>query len=80
MVTGICILILILSLIVVIVKRLFETKEQLLTDLRERTGRSILHELDDRELEELLKEIDHSLFIDANIIEKDRWTIWKAVK
>lgn len=61
-------------------RKVYETKEQLLNDLRNRTGRSILHELNDDELNLLIEHIDHSLAIDTDIIEKDRWTIWKAVK
>ncbi|SHM63371.1 class I SAM-dependent methyltransferase [Gracilibacillus kekensis] len=58
----------------------FKNKERLLKDISNRTGRSILHELDDNELKLLLKHIDKSLPTDTNIIEKDRWTIWKAIK
>ena len=59
---------------------MYENKEQLLKDLGERTGRSILHELDDKELKLLLDYLDESISTDHNIVEKDRWTIWKAVK
>lgn len=62
------------------IRKVYDTKKQLLNDLRERTGRSILHELDDKELQELINHIDASLATTDNIIEKDRWTIWKAVK
>ncbi|WP_280771712.1 class I SAM-dependent methyltransferase [Salipaludibacillus daqingensis] len=58
----------------------YDNKEQLLKDLRGRTGRSILHELDDEELELLINHIDKSLSTSTNIVEKDRWTIWMAVK
>lgn len=58
----------------------YDNKEQLLIDLSQRTGRSILHELDDQELELLLKHVDKSLTKETEIVEKDRWTIWKAVK
>ncbi|SFM08127.1 Methyltransferase domain-containing protein [Gracilibacillus orientalis] len=61
-------------------RRVYESKEQLLKDLNERTGRSILHELDDKELNLLINHLDKSLSSDKSIIEKDRWTIWKAVK
>ncbi len=57
-----------------------ENKEQLLKDLSARTVRSILHDLDDRELKLLINHINESVSIDKAIIEKDRWTIWKAVK
>ncbi|WP_208586173.1 methyltransferase domain-containing protein [Gracilibacillus suaedae] len=61
-------------------RRVYESKEQLLKDLNERTGRSILHELDDKELHLLINNIDKSLSSKKSIVEKDRWTIWKAVK
>ncbi|MDV2682852.1 class I SAM-dependent methyltransferase [Alkalihalophilus lindianensis] len=61
-------------------RNVYEKKEQLLKDISERTGRSILHELDDKELASLVDHIDDALTIDLNIVEKDRWTIWKAVK
>ncbi|MBO0992802.1 class I SAM-dependent methyltransferase [Bacillus sp. SD088] len=62
------------------VRKVYVTKEQLLSDLKERTGRSILHELADKELQELIDHIDASLATTDTIVEKDRWTIWKAVK
>ncbi|WP_251551219.1 class I SAM-dependent methyltransferase [Neobacillus muris] len=61
-------------------RKVYETKEQLQTDLLERTGRSILHELTDKELLELVRVIGHSISANSTIVEKDRWTIWKAVK
>lgn len=61
-------------------RNVYEQKEQLLKDLRERTGRSILHELDDEELNELVNYLDKSISTESSIVEKDRWTIWKAVK
>ncbi|GIP64578.1 SAM-dependent methyltransferase [Virgibacillus pantothenticus] len=62
------------------VRKVYESKWQLLKDLSERTGRSILHELDDKELERLTDHIDEIITADYNIVEKDRWTIWKSVK
>lgn len=61
-------------------RQVYETKDQLLQDLRERTGRSILHELSDRELNELIDFMDRIITVEGPIVEKDRWTIWKAVK
>jgi hypothetical protein len=51
-------------------------------DLLERRGRSILHELSDSELEELVDYIEAKLSeLNSNlIVEQDRWTIWTAVK
>ncbi|MDL4842407.1 class I SAM-dependent methyltransferase [Aquibacillus rhizosphaerae] len=61
-------------------RNVYDNKEQLLNDLSQRTGRSILHELDDKELKLLINHIDKSLENNSNIVEKDRWTIWKALK
>jgi len=61
-------------------REVYEQKEQLLKDLKGRTGRSILHELDDEELNALVTYMDKSISIESTIVEKDRWTIWKAVK
>lgn len=62
------------------IRKVYKNKHQLVKDLKERTGRSILHELDDRELSLLIAYINHSISVNNDIIEKDRWTIWKAVK
>lgn len=50
-------------------------------DLAHRTGRSILHELTDHELGELIVFINSKLTnrADDAIIEKDLWTLWIAV-
>ncbi|TQS70562.1 class I SAM-dependent methyltransferase [Ornithinibacillus gellani] len=62
------------------VRRIYEQKSDLLDDLKERTGRSILHELDDAALHELVTLVDASILRNQPIVEKDRWTIWKAIK
>lgn len=62
------------------IRKMHENKKQLLKDLSNRTGRSILHELSNKELKYLTKYIDTLITIDNSIVEKDRWTIWKAVK
>ena len=56
------------------------SKKRLLNDLQHRIGRSILYELDDVELDELIGYIDEKLPEDQAITEKDRWTIWIAIK
>ncbi|QGG51346.1 class I SAM-dependent methyltransferase [Lysinibacillus pakistanensis] len=61
-------------------RKVYEEKAQLLQDIRDRTGRSILHELEEEELHQLIQHIDDLLDTDSSIVEKDRWTIWKAVK
>lgn len=58
----------------------YSNKQSLLEDLRKRTGRSILHELTEKELAKLVQCIDQALPENTNIVEKDRWTIWKAKK
>ncbi|GIO29659.1 MULTISPECIES: class I SAM-dependent methyltransferase [Paenibacillus] len=52
--------------------------EALFEDLRRRTGRSILHELSDAELEELITYIDGKIKGSGPIVEKDPWTLWFA--
>lgn len=61
-------------------RKVYKNKEHLLKDLSERTGRSILHELDNQELKLLINHIDNSISTDTDIVEKDRWTIWMATK
>lgn len=60
-------------------RKKYGTKNELLDDIKSRRGRSILHELTDKELNRLLSYLDSSLEEDTKIIEKDRWTIWTAV-
>jgi hypothetical protein len=60
------------------VRRTYDSVEALERDLAARTGRSILHALDDGELGDLIA------FIRARIgappiVEKDCWTLWSAV-
>ncbi|TCP28836.1 ubiquinone/menaquinone biosynthesis C-methylase UbiE [Scopulibacillus darangshiensis] len=67
--------------------KLWETRESyngiddLVKDIVNRTGRSILYELSDKEIEDLEGYIKGQLDHKDNepIVEKDRWTIWKAV-
>lgn len=63
-------------------RRFYKGIDELESDLLNRTGRSILYELSDKELEELVRYISEKFGRSNNesIIEKDRWTIWKAVK
>ena len=62
-----------------IVSRQHGNKQQLARDLAGRTGRSILHDLDDKEIEALIAYIEARLPASSPIIEKDRWTLWSAV-
>ncbi|GAB3192227.1 class I SAM-dependent methyltransferase [Nesterenkonia suensis] len=52
-------------------------REALIADLAGRTGRSILHELDDVELAHLVSVVRASL-PEGPVIEADRWTLWTA--
>ncbi|WP_042224827.1 class I SAM-dependent methyltransferase [Oceanobacillus manasiensis] len=61
-------------------RRVYKTKEALEEDLRQRTGRSILYELSDSQLQLLVEYISRRLPMDKEIREKDYWTVWKAVK
>lgn len=49
-------------------------------DLRQRTGRSILHELTDADLTALIAFLAARLPPDAPIVEQDRWTLWCATR
>ncbi|QDP39113.1 class I SAM-dependent methyltransferase [Radiobacillus deserti] len=60
-------------------RNVYEKKEQLLQDIQTRTGRSILHDLTDDQLQSLVEHIDKQL-PDGKVTEKDRWTIWLAYK
>lgn len=62
------------------VRQIHASKEKLLADIRARLGRSILHALEDDELEKLVLYIDDCITEERDIVEMDRWTIWKAVK
>jgi ubiquinone/menaquinone biosynthesis C-methylase UbiE len=61
-------------------RRIYTDLESLRSDILLRTGRSILHELTDEELNQLVKFIDIKLQNQSTIIEKDCWTIWFARK
>lgn len=60
----------------------YESFAQLAQNLSARSGRSILHDLDDAELATLVEHIrvqigEHE---DTEIIEQDRWTMWTGCK
>lgn len=61
-------------------RRTYQDIAELEQDLLNRTGRSILHDLDDHELEELVDYINDQLQDrqEHEIKEQDRWTIWIA--
>ncbi|QWH16875.1 class I SAM-dependent methyltransferase [Bacillus mycoides] len=62
------------------VRKKHDSVEALLQDLSPRTGRSILYELKDNELSQLLHHIQTALQNVSPIIERDHWTIWSAKK
>lgn len=62
------------------IRKTYENFEDLETDLRNRTGRSILHELNDEELANLISFISGRIDVDQPIKEMDRWTLWLAEK
>ncbi|MCU5653190.1 class I SAM-dependent methyltransferase [Bacillus mycoides] len=62
------------------VRKAHDSVEALIQDLSPRTGRSILYELTDNELSQLLHHIQTALQNVSPIIERDRWTIWSAKK
>ncbi|AZN40972.1 class I SAM-dependent methyltransferase [Paenibacillus albus] len=62
-------------------RRVYDSLDALKADLLMRTGRSILHELTDDELHELVLFILGQLKGITNpIVEKDCWTVWFAIK
>lgn len=61
-------------------RKKYSNFKQLELDLLNRTGRSILHEIDDDELIDLVSYIKHEVGHTQEIIEKDRWTISIAEK
>ena len=61
-------------------RRTYTTHTELAADLRARTGRSILHELTDAELTDLIDYILSKLPANQPITERDRWTIWHTNK
>ncbi|MDU0201135.1 MULTISPECIES: class I SAM-dependent methyltransferase [Paenibacillus] len=62
-------------------RRVYEELGALTQDLLQRTGRSILHEITDSELQELVifltNKLEHTTL---PIVEKDSWTVWIATK
>ncbi|MFC9712414.1 class I SAM-dependent methyltransferase [Paenibacillus sp. NPDC056933] len=62
-------------------RRVYEDMESLKEDLLSRTGRSLLHELSDEDLQELVEYVERKLEPVQNpIVEKDLWTVWFGIK
>jgi ubiquinone/menaquinone biosynthesis C-methylase UbiE len=59
------------------VRRRYADREDYLGEIAQRTGRSILHELSDPELEHLVGELRARL-PEGPVVERDRWTLWRA--
>ncbi|MCL6600396.1 MAG: class I SAM-dependent methyltransferase [Alicyclobacillus macrosporangiidus] len=57
-------------------RRVYPDISELAEDLRNRTGRSILHDLSDAELDDLIRYIGSKVPHDKEIVERDRWTLW----
>jgi ubiquinone/menaquinone biosynthesis C-methylase UbiE len=61
------------------VRRRYDDRAGYLAEIAARTGRSILHELEDAELDRLVEELRERL-PDGPLVEQDRWTLWRAVR
>jgi ubiquinone/menaquinone biosynthesis C-methylase UbiE len=62
-------------------RKVYANVDELAIDLLNRTGRSILHELSDLQLDELIMQIREQIGNgNQQVVEQDRWTIWKAIK
>ncbi|MBJ7325139.1 hypothetical protein QNA19_14235 [Rhodococcus fascians] len=59
-------------------RRRYSGLDEYLDEIAGRTGRSILHELSDVELTELVEHLRARL-AEGELIERDRWTLWTAV-
>ncbi|TFV64515.1 class I SAM-dependent methyltransferase [Geodermatophilus sp. DF01-2] len=54
-------------------------RDTYLEEIRRRKGRSILHELDDREVARLVDVLAARLPVGEPVVETDRWTLWTGV-
>jgi ubiquinone/menaquinone biosynthesis C-methylase UbiE len=61
------------------VRQEYEHADALAADLANRTGRSLLHELTDDELAQLIAYICKQIPANQPITEADRWTVWTGV-
>lgn len=64
------------------VRKVYPTFSELEKEIVSRTGRSILHELTDEQLEELVTHLREQLdeYKRELIVEQERWTVWIAKK
>ncbi|MFX1500648.1 MAG: class I SAM-dependent methyltransferase [Promethearchaeota archaeon] len=61
-------------------RKIYNNFSEFTIDLRNRTARSILHELNNEELENLITYISNKITDSVSITEKDCWTIWTGVR
>jgi ubiquinone/menaquinone biosynthesis C-methylase UbiE len=62
------------------VRTIHEDRAAYAEQMRARSGRSILHELDEEQLSELVSYILERIPATGPIVDQDRWTIWVASK
>ncbi len=62
------------------VRRVYASFDELAADLRARTERSILYELSDDELEDLVENIRARVSAGQPIADASHWTLWWATK
>ncbi|MCL6625324.1 MAG: class I SAM-dependent methyltransferase [Alicyclobacillus shizuokensis] len=60
-------------------RRRYGSFNELAEDLRARTGRSILHDLNEEELRDSISFIEQKVAGNERIIETDRWTVWHSI-
>ena len=61
-------------------RKIYKDVDALAQDIIQRTGRSILHDLTDAELQELVAAMRERLKNHkGEIVEQDRWTVWDAI-
>lgn len=62
------------------VRRSYAHRDEFVQDVRGRYGRSLLHELNDQEIDQLTQQLTQTIPPDIELTETDRWTIWIARK
>jgi SAM-dependent methyltransferase len=61
------------------IRRRYADREDYLAEIASRTGRSILHELSDAELADLVGGLRRRI-PEGPMVEQDRWTLWRAAR
>ena len=62
------------------IRKRYKNFAELAEDIEKRKGRSILYELTDKEIQDLILYIEKKLIKGSEIVERDRWTIWYGEK